>query len=125
MWHRHPVDGEHGLEARATSGFDNLVRELVRRCRSFRKMRRKRLADFFDRFDQGVAEFFVFEMRAHSRDQPLPELFAALFVNRFVAHDGKLVRARRDKDEYGILLTRLVHAKPVKLFLCRDQWIDI
>lgn len=61
-------------------------------------MFRQSFAGFFDHFDQRVIEFFVLKMRAHGIDQALPELFAALFMDPFVANHGELVRARRHED---------------------------
>jgi len=40
-------------------------------------MGRERVADFIDRFDQRVIEFFVLKMLAHPIDKTLPELRAA------------------------------------------------
>lgn len=82
-------------------------------------------SDFLNRLDDGVTEFLVPKMRAHSLDKALPELFAAFFVDRFVAHDGKLVRAGCDENEHGVALARLVHSQPMEFFLRCDQWIDI
>ena len=78
---------------------------------------------FLDCFDEGVAEFFVSKMLAHSIDQSLPKLIAAIFMNGFVADDGKLMRSRRNEDKNGVALGRLMHAKPVKFLLRRDEWI--
>ncbi len=85
----------------------------------------QRSACFLDRFNQGVTEFLVLKMRAHSVDKALPKSFAEFLVDRLVTHNRKLVRAWRHKNQDGISFGRLVHPKPVKLFLCRDQWIAI
>ncbi len=87
-------------------------------------MRRQQFTDFLDRFDDCVAEFLVLKMRAHSIDKSLPELFAAFFMNRFIAHHGKLMRAGRHKNKHGIAFARFVHAEPMKFLLRRDKWID-
>jgi hypothetical protein len=64
-------------------------------------------------------------MVAHLSDQPLPQFLAAFLVNRFVADDRKLVRARRDEDENGVSFRRFLHPEPVKSFLRRRQRIDL
>src|ERR1700731_4571296 len=46
-------------------------------------------------------------------------------MNRFVADHGKLVCARRDKNQNRIALRRFVHSASMKLFLRSDEWIDI
>jgi hypothetical protein len=81
-------------------------------------MFRQRFAGFFDRFDQRVIEFFILKMRAHRIDEVLPELFAALFVNRFVTYDRELARAWRHEDQNGVSFARSMHAELVES-LCR------
>ena len=76
----------------------------------------QRFAGFLDRFDQRVIEFFILKMRAHRVDQASPELFAALFVDRFVAKHGELVRARRHEDKHGVAFLRSVHAELMEPF---------
>ena len=88
-------------------------------------MRRERFARFLNRFHQCAAELFIPEMLTHSFNQLLPELLAALFVDRFVADHREFVRTRRDKNQDRISLRRFVHPEPMKFFLRRDQWIDI
>jgi hypothetical protein len=88
-------------------------------------MCRQSFPGFFDRFHQCVTEFLVSEMRAHSFYESPPELLAALFMDRFVAYDRKLVGARRHKNEHGIALRRFVHSEPMKFFLRGDEWIYI
>ena len=87
-------------------------------------MRRERFTSFLDRLDDCLAEFLVPKMRAHSIDKSLPELFAAFFMNRFIAHHGKLVRARHHENEHGIAFARFVNAEPMKFLLRRDKWIE-
>src|ERR1700738_4293421 len=81
-------------------------------------------AGFFDGFDKGVAELFVFEMRAHRLDQALPKLLAAFFVNGFVADHSKLVDTGRHENEHCVLFYGLVHSEPMKFLLRRNQRID-
>src|SRR5713226_7723595 len=64
-------------------------------------------------------------MFAHSVDQLLPKRFAALFVNRLVAHDSELVGARRHENKHSIAPRRFMHSEPMKFLLCGDQRIDI
>src|SRR5205807_9285524 len=87
-------------------------------------MRSERFARFLDRVHQRVTEFFVTEMLAHSVDESLPKLLAALFMDRFVAHDGEFMRAGRHEDEDRVSLRRFVHAEPMKFPLSGDKWID-
>src|SRR4030095_4240146 len=65
--------------------FDNLIRQLICVCRCSRKMGGQHLADFTNRFGERVAEFFILKMNPHSIHNVLPELFAAFFMDRFVA----------------------------------------
>ena len=104
--------------------FHNLIRQLVPTGRSLGKMRSEHFTSFLDRFDDCMAEFLVLKMRAHSIDKSLPELFAAFFMNRFIAHHGKLMRAGHDENEHGIAFARFVHTEPMKFLLRRDKWID-
>lgn len=85
----------------------------------------QQFADFLYAFDDGAAKLLVLEMRPHSTCNVLPELFAALFVNRFVANNGELVRSRRYENQHRIALAGLMHSETLKLFLCNDQRIDI
>jgi len=61
----------------------------------------------------------------HCIDNALPEFLAAFFVNRFVADDGKLMRAGCDENEHGIAFARFVHVEPLKFFLRSGQWISL
>ena len=87
-------------------------------------MRSEHFTSFLDRFDDRMAEFLALKMRAHSIDKSLPELFAAFFMNRFIAHHGKFMRARRHENEHGIAFARFVNTEPMKFLLRRDKWID-
>jgi hypothetical protein len=88
-------------------------------------MRGQQFADFLDSFEDGVAKLLVLKMCPHSTYNVLPELFAALFVNRFVANNGEFVRSWRYENQHRIALAGLVHSETLKLFLCNDQRIDI
>jgi hypothetical protein len=88
-------------------------------------MRTKGFACFLDRFDQCVGEFLVSKMFAHSFNELPPKCLPALFVDRLIADDCELVRARRHENEDGIAFRRLVHSEPMKLFLRGDKWIGI
>jgi hypothetical protein len=103
----------------------NVVGQFVRRCGSSRKMRRQPFADFLNPFDERVAEFLVLKMFPHSIDNALPELLAAFFVNRFIANNSELARARRYENQHRIAFARFVHAEPVKFPLRNNQWIGI
>lgn len=86
-------------------------------------MRGQHLAEFVNRFRQGMTEFFILKMAAHSIYNVPPELLAAFFVNRFVANNGELVCARRYENQHGIALAGLVHSETLKFLLCNDQRI--
>ena len=86
-------------------------------------MGRERLADFIDRFDQRVIEFFVLKMLAHPIDKTLPELLAAFFVDRLVADHGKLVRTRSDENQNSIAFVRFMQPEFVKFLLRGDKRI--
>jgi hypothetical protein len=81
-------------------------------------------SDFLDRLDDGVTEFLVPKMRAHSIDEALPEFFAAFFVNGLIADHGKPMRARRDQNEHGVAVRCFVHPEPMKFLLRGGQRID-
>jgi len=106
--------------------FDDLVRQFVTAAmRSLWKMGRQRFANFLDRFDQRVTEFFVSKMFAHPGNKVLPELFTAPFVDGFIAYDGELMRAGCDKNEDAVAFACLVHTKPLEFFLRRHEWIAL
>jgi hypothetical protein len=88
-------------------------------------MRRQHLANFVDRFCQCVAEFFILKMNPHSIDNVLPELFAAFFVNRFVADNGELVGPRRYENKDGVALASLVHCEALKFLLRNHHRIGV
>jgi hypothetical protein len=104
--------------------FDHIIRQLVPSSRPFRKMCGKRFADFFNRFNDSVAEFFILKVRTHSVDKALPEFFTALFMDGFVTDRGEFMRSWRDEDEHSIALARFVHSKPMKFLLRSNQRID-
>ena len=81
------------------------------------------LACFLNGFHERVAEFLVLEVAAHSLDKPLPELLAAFFMDRFVAHDREFVCARRHKNKHSIALVCFMHGEPMKFFLSSGQRI--
>ena len=83
----------------------------------------QQFADFLYAFDDGAAKLLVLKMRPHSTCNVLPELFAALLVNRFVANNGELVRSRRYENQHRIALAGLVHSQALKFFPCNDQRI--
>ena|SRR5215510_8820271 len=78
------------------------------------------LADLAHRFCERLAEFFTLKMNAHSIDNALPELFAALFVDRRVADNGELVCPWRHENKDGVALAGLVHSQTLK-FLLRNR----
>ena len=88
-------------------------------------MRRQHLADFINRFGERVAEFLILKMDAHSIHNVLPELFAAFFVNRFVADNGELVGPRRYENKYGVALASLVHCETLKFLLRNHHRIGV
>jgi len=63
------------------------------------------------------------EAMVHRSNDALPELVAAFLVDRFVANNGELVRARRHENQHRITLARFVHIEPMKLPLCRNERI--
>lgn len=81
--------------------------------------------DFLDRFDQRITELFILKMRSHSFHNALPEFAAAFLVNRLVSNNRELMNTRGDKNKHRIALLRLVHAKPMKLFLRRGERINL
>lgn len=88
-------------------------------------MRCQDLARFFDGFSEAAAEFVVLKMSAHLIHKTLPRLFAAFFVNCFVADNRKFMRAWRDEDQHGVAVARFLHAELLKFPLRSCQRIDI
>ena len=107
------------------SPFDDLIRQFVRRCGSFRKMRGEHLADLLNRSYDSVTEFLAPKMRAHLVHNALPKLLAAFLVDRCIAHHRELVRAWRDENQHRIPLACLVHTKLIELPLRCSQRIGV
>ena len=84
-------------------------------------MLRQHLADFANRFCERLAEFFTLKMNAHSIHNALPELFAALFVDRRVADNGEFVGPWRHENKDGVALAGLVHSQTLK-FPLRNRY---
>jgi hypothetical protein len=104
---------------------DDFARLFAGRSRSFREMRRKHLAGVSNCVHQRVRESFVTKMFAHTVDNLPPINVAASFVGRLIAHDCEFARAGGDKNEDAIAFACLVHSKPLKFLLCRNQRIAI
>src|SRR5207248_3675257 len=98
---------------------------LARLIRVFGKMGTQCAPDFVDRLDQCIREFFVPEMLLHLADQSLPQFFAALLMNRFIADDRELVRSRCNENENVTVLRVVVQSEAVKSFLGGAQGIAI
>src|SRR6478609_6237027 len=62
-------------------------------------------------------------MLAHSGDELLPELIAALCMDAVVADHREFLRARRDKNQDAIALFRFLHPKLNEFLLSAQQWI--
>ena len=72
------------------------------------------ISDNCDRSSYPLCEFMLAETIVHRSDNALPEFVPAFFVNPFIANDSEFMRARRYKNEHGIMLPRLVHTEPRK-----------
>ena len=83
-------------------------------------MRGQQFTDFLDALDDGVTKPLILKMDTHSIHNVLPELFAAFFVNRFIANNSELVRPRRNENQHSIAFASLVHSEALKFFLCND-----
>jgi hypothetical protein len=86
-------------------------------------MRGQHFAYFLDRLDQRVGELLVLKMRPHVFRDSLPEHVTAFLVDRFVANNSELVRARRHENQHRITLARFVHIEAMKLPLSRNERI--
>jgi hypothetical protein len=62
-------------------------------------------------------------MFAHALYEALPQLLAALLVDRLVSDDRELVRAGRHSSENIVLLPVLVHCEAAKSFVGRNDRI--
>lgn len=88
-------------------------------------MRRKHFAHSFNRFRQGMTELLVAKMDAHSIHDMFPELFAAFFMDGFVANYSKFVSSRGNENQDGVVPEGLVHSETFKLSLRSDDRIRI
>ena len=88
-------------------------------------MRGQHCADVADRVNDRIGKPLMPKMLAHKIDNPPPISLATFFVDRLVTHNRELVYARRHKNQHGISFGCLMHPKPVKLLLRRNQWIAI
>jgi len=104
---------------------NNFARLCAGRSRSFWEMRRKHLPDVANRVHERVRESFVTKMFAHTVDNLPPINVAASFVDRLIAHDCEFASAGRDKNEDAVAFACLVHSKPLKFLLGRNQRISI
>jgi len=83
----------------------------------------QRVANIVNGVDQRVGELLVAEMVAHFVDEALPQLLAALLVDRFVADDRKFVGARRDPDQNVVVVSVFMQSQSLKSFLGGDERI--
>ena len=86
-------------------------------------MLRQHISNDCNRSADPFCEFILAKAIVHLGDNALPEFVAAFFVNRFVANDSELTRARHHKNEHSIVLPRLVHPEPMKFPLRRNEGI--
>src|SRR5436853_277128 len=103
--------------------FADFIRQFVFIRRTRWKMHGQHAPNLLNRFDQRMTELLGFKMRAHSFYNALPELFAAFVMDRFIANNGEFMHARRDENQHGVALARLVHTKPMKLLPRRKEGI--
>jgi hypothetical protein len=81
--------------------------------------------DLVDRFYQRITELLILKMIPHFLYNALPEFIATFFMNRVVPNNSKFMNTRRDKNEHGIALARLVHTEPMKLPLRGNEGITL
>jgi len=74
-------------------------------------MFRQQFAGLLHAVDDARREFGFPKVTAHDVRQLPPEFIPALRVNRFIANDGKFLRARRNKNQHAVPSRRLVHAQ--------------
>lgn len=101
----------------------DLIGQFIAGSRLRREMRGEQFTGFLDAVDDTGSEFGIFEVAGHFFRQHLPKSVTALLMHRRVADDGKLARARRDKNQNTIAMLRFGHAQPVKLRLRRRDGI--
>ena len=88
-------------------------------------MLRQDISDDCDGSADPFCEFMLAKAIVHRSDNALPEFVPAFCVNPFIANDSEFMRARRYKNEHGIMLPRLVHTEPMKLLLRRKERIAL
>jgi hypothetical protein len=72
-------------------------------------------ARFPDRMHDGIGEFLRLEVSPHRLRQLLPERLATLLVHASVSNDRELLGTRRDKNQDGVAIAGLHHAKSLEL----------
>jgi hypothetical protein len=67
-----------------------------------RKMAGQQRANTLNSIQKGVGELPALEPKPHRFDNSAPEILWALCMNTDIAHDGKVVRSRADKNQDAI-----------------------
>jgi len=88
-------------------------------------MRCQHLGDFVNGFGKRLAEFFMLKVSPHPVDNALPELFAALVVNRFVTDNSEFVCSWCYKNKDAVALPRFVHCEMLKFLLGNHYRIGV
>jgi hypothetical protein len=78
-------------------------------------MRSEQIAGLLDRMHNRIDKILRFEMRLHRLDQLLPE--------RFVADNGKFLRARRDENQDAVALAGPRHTEFRESRPCRHYGV--
>ena len=73
---------------------------------------------------QGFCKISAFQQRFHRRDHFAPKIISALRVDRHVADDSELVRARCDENHHGIPQRSAIHLQLVEAAPGESQRID-
>jgi hypothetical protein len=82
-----------------------------------REMFCQQIAGLLHPVNDARREFGFAEVTGHGVRQLPPEFVPAFCMNAFVANDGKLVRARRHKNQHAVPLRGLIQAQPQEFHL--------
>lgn len=89
-----------------------------------RTMFGQQVTGFVDAVHQGLGPLLLLEIAGHFVGDVVPELFAAFFVDGFVAYDGKIAGFGGDENQYIVMIGPLVQVHAGKIFLGGDDRIS-
>ncbi len=98
---------------------DYVVRQLVAIRLLPREVLRQQVTRTSDRLDECVGKLLALEMATHRLHESFPKFGPTFLMHSLIAHDRKLLRARRDEDENAIALAGPRHTELLELLAPR------